>query len=149
MNRNWILVADSSRARIFECDRRWRDLQLLHEEDYPRGRAHEGDLVTDNGAEVMQSAGSGQRRTTGPEVSASEHESELFARALADRMREGRLEGEYESLVMVAAPEFLGQLRTALDDHTRRSVSHEIDKNLTQHTPEETAEILDKAINGD
>ena len=147
MERIWILVADSAHARLYLRGRRWEQLEQLEEHEHPEGRAHEGDLVSDQGAAVIQRGGQGQRRSSQPEVSATEHEAQVFARELAERLRRGRVGQEMDALVLVAAPHFLGLLRTTLDDQTRKCVIHEIDKDLTGHDTDKVAELLDKHLN--
>ncbi|MEJ2530312.1 MAG: host attachment protein [Halioglobus sp.] len=147
MERIWILVADSAHARLYLRGRRWDQLEQLEEHEHPEGRAHEGDLVSDHGASVIQRGGQGQRRSSQPEVSATEHEAQVFARELAERLSKGRVGQEMDALVLVAAPHFLGLLRTMLDDQTRKCVIHEIDKDVTQHDTEKVAELLDKHLN--
>ncbi len=146
MERTWILVADSARARLYLRDRRWDQLDQLEELEHPEGRAHEGDLVTDQGTAVIQRGGQGQRRSSQPEVSATEHEAQVFAHQLAGHLRKGRVEHEMDSLVVVAPPHFLGLLRAALDDQTRKCVLHEIDKDLTQYDAEKVGELLQKHL---
>jgi hypothetical protein len=87
MERIWVLVADSARARLYLRGRQWDQLEQLEEHEHPEGRAHEGDLVSDQGTAVMQRGGQGQRRSSQPEVSATEHEARVFAHALAERLR--------------------------------------------------------------
>ena len=147
MERIWVLVADSARARLYLRGRQWDQLEQLEEHEHPEGRAHEGDLVSDQGTAVMQRGGQGQRRSSQPEVSATEHEARVFAHALAERLRKGRVEHEWDSLALVAAPHFLGLLRNTLDDQTRKCVVHEIDKDLTQYDAEKVGELLDKYLN--
>jgi protein required for attachment to host cells len=147
MERIWILVADSAGARLYLRGRRWDQLDQLAELEHPEGRAHEGDLVSDQGASVIQRGGQGQRRSSQPEVSATEHEAQVFAHELAARLRKGRVEQEMDALVLVAAPHFLGLLRAALDDQTRKCVIHEIDKDLNPHDTEKVGELLDKYLN--
>tara|TARA_R110002124_G_scaffold50117_7_gene146209 strand:+ start:2592 stop:3038 length:447 start_codon:yes stop_codon:yes gene_type:complete len=146
MGRIWILVADRAHARLYLRGKRWDQLEQLENHEHPQGRAHEGDLVTDEGAAVMQRGGQGQRRDTQPEVSATEHEAQVFAHELTDRLRQARLGQEMDSLVLVAAPNFLGLLRKALDDQTRKCVIHEIDKDLTQHDTGKVGELLHKYL---
>ena len=74
MATTWILAADRAQARLYRLHGRGKPLSLIEQFEHPEGRAHEGDLVTDSGAAVMQSGGQGQRRDTEPEVSATEHE---------------------------------------------------------------------------
>jgi protein required for attachment to host cells len=146
MERIWILVADSARAHLYLRGNRWDQLDPLEKHEHPEGRAHEGDLVSDQGTAVIQRGGQGQRRSSQPEVSATEHEAQVFAHELAGRLRKGRVEREMDSLVLVAAPHFLGLLREALDDQTRKCVVHEIDKDLTQYDTDKIGELLDKHL---
>lgn len=147
MAKIWILVADSAHARVFLRGKRWDQLEQLEEYEHPQGRAHEGDLVSDEGAAVIQRSGQGQRRDSQPEVSATEHEAQVFAHELTDRLRQARVGHKMDSLVLVAAPHFLGLLRKTLDDQTRKCVLHEIDKDLTQHDTQKVGELLGKYLN--
>jgi protein required for attachment to host cells len=51
---------------------------------------------------------------------------------LAERIEQGRARSEYEALILIAAPEFLGMLRHELSAPTARLVVKTIDKNLVQ-----------------
>ncbi|MCB1676475.1 MAG: host attachment protein [Halioglobus sp.] len=142
----WILTADRAQARLYRLRGRGKPLALLEQFEHPQGRAHEGDLVTDSGAAVMQSAGQGQRRETEPEVSATEHEAQVFAGQLAERLGRGRVEHEFDDLLLIAPPAFLGELRKALDRDTRRCVKHEIDKNLLQYSEEQLGRAVAQTL---
>lgn len=142
MPTTWILVANSAEARILEQRNRRGPLRVTGEFSNSSARAHEGDLVTDGGAAVLQRAGKGQRRYTEPEVSTKEHRAELFAAALADTLQKGRQANAYDKLMLVAAPDFLGKLRTKIDAATMRCVTCEVDKNLSDQTSDELASSL-------
>lgn len=126
----WYLVANQSTAKFFESTAASRAIHLMNEIEHKEGRLHEGDLVTGSKGAVFQSAGQGQQRATEPEVSATEHEAEKFAGELAGDLYKARLDGRFNKLVLVAAPSFLGQLRSALDKTTASLVVKEVDKNL-------------------
>lgn len=142
MANTWIMVANGAEAQILESAKRGNDLKVHACYVNPEGRAHEGDLVTDKGAAVLQRMGQGQRRYTGPQVSAREHSGDLFARQLADALLQGRISNSYGDLVLVASPGLLGKLRAALDEATKRCVRLEIDKNLAQLSPDELNRFL-------
>ncbi|MCB1679021.1 MAG: host attachment protein [Halioglobus sp.] len=146
MATTWILAADRAQARLYRLHGRGKPLSLIEQFEHPEGRAHEGDLVTDSGAAVMQSGGQGQRRDTEPEVSATEHEAQVFAGQLAQRLSRGRVERAFESLVLIAPPAFLGVLRKALDRDTRRCVKHEIDKNLLQYSDQKLGQVISQTL---
>ena len=126
----YIVVADAARARIFT-----RDALNLTEHDslvHAAGRLHEGDLITDRrGADVHES-GSTSARSSGEEGAASQHENELFAKEVAQRLYGARVDNSMEKLIMVAPPKFLGLLREKLDNTTQKLIIHTLSKDLSK-----------------
>jgi len=70
------------------------------------------------------------------------HEAELFAKRIADRLELVRAKGEWEQLILIATPEFLGVLRQQLSAKVAKLVSKTIDKNLVQKTEAEIRQYL-------
>ena len=130
----YIVVADASRARFFtrEGEQLVEQEPLLH----PEGRLHEGDLVTDRGADVHESTAT-TARSTHEADKAKKHETEVFAKRVADRLYHERVENRLGTLIIVAAPTFLGVLRDKLDDSTNRLVTHALNKDLAESGVEE------------
>ena len=46
-------------------------------------------------------------------------------------MHRGLVDAEFEHIVLIATPSFLGHLRAALSDPVRRAVLHEMAKDVT------------------
>ena len=73
-------------------------------------------------------------------------EKTRFAHQLAEQLKEDLARGAYERLILVAPPQFLGDLRKALDEHVGATVSAEIDKDLAgvplQEVEQEIANVL-------
>ncbi|CAM3805501.1 host attachment protein [Vreelandella rituensis] len=135
----YIVVADAARARIFT-----RDALTVTEKEslvHAEGRLHEGDLVTDRGADVSESMGPGSRSSY-PEGIASKHEAKVFAKQIADRLYQARVENRMEKLILVAPPKFLGLLRDELDNSTRKLVLHTLSKDLSKAPLEEIKEAV-------
>ena len=125
----YIVVADAARARILT-----RDALTVTEMEslvHAEGRLHEGDLVTDRGADVKESMGPGSRSSY-PEGIASKHEAKVFAKQIADRLYQARVENRMEKLILVAPPKFLGLLRDELDNPTQKLVIHSLSKDLSK-----------------
>lgn len=126
----YIVVADAARARIFT-----RDALTLEEQEslvHAEGRLHEGDLITDRrGADVHESMSSSSR-SSGEEGSASQHENELFAKEVAQRLYSARTDNQISKLVLVAPPKFLGLLREKIDATTQKLIIHTLSKDLTK-----------------
>jgi len=128
-------VADSGSARIFTTDSPTSELVEREDFAHSEARVKEGRLVSDRKGQTISSGG--RRHSFSSEVAPQEAESRAFARFLANRLRGARADGDLDRLVLVAAPEFLGKLRTALDDETRKHVESELSLNLTALTPKE------------
>ena len=142
MMTTWILVSNQTHGLLFSREGSSSDISLLKRFENPTGRAHEGDLVTGSKGEVFQRAAQGQRRATEAEVSAKDHNAQVFAGSLAREMRDGRVSDAYEQLVLVAAPGFLGELRNALDEPTAKCIVQEEAKNLAQQSLDEIETAL-------
>jgi len=135
MQRTWILVAESSRAKLYSAKNRKAPLSELETLVYPNGRMHEGDLVSDHPGSDGGSVGQG-RRVMDDKVTAREQERIDFAKLLAGRLNGARKEGEFNDLILVAPPGFLGVLRDNLSKEVSAMVSHQVDKNLVQQPVE-------------
>jgi protein required for attachment to host cells len=144
MSRTWILVAESSRAKLYAADGNLAPLSELEDLVHPAGRMHEGDLVSDRPGNDGGSLGQG-RHIMEDKVSAREHEKIEFARQLAERLDVGCNDGAFERLVLIAPPEFLGVLRDRLSKKVLDRVYKQIDKNLVQKPAEVVREHLSQA----
>ncbi|KAA0010815.1 host attachment protein [Billgrantia pellis] len=125
----YIVVADAARARVFT-----RDARKLEEKEnlvHSEGRLHEGDLVTGTTGSVDESTSHTRRASRGDSV-ALDHEAELFAKEIAQRLYQARVGNDMEKLILVAPPRFLGVLRDKLDAPTSKLVLHSVDKDLTK-----------------
>jgi protein required for attachment to host cells len=60
-----------------------------------------------------------------------------FAKQISKHLDQARSSNQFKQLLIVAAPAFLGTLRNHLTDQTKKLVSIEMDKNLTQQKAEE------------
>ncbi|MBO9662870.1 host attachment protein [Dokdonella sp.] len=139
MSKIWILVADSSRARLFSGNAD-RSLREIENRLNPDGRAQDRELVSDRASRMP--AMSGRPRGALEASSAEDHVTEQFARALRDVLERGRTSGAYDRLALIAPPEFLGVLRATAGDQVSRHVIVEIDKNLTERTAAEIGSYL-------
>ncbi len=140
--KTWVLVADSSRARllILEKDRSLREVEaFVCAED----RLQEQALTSDRPGRSFDSRGGGRHNM---EPGTSQHEQVVieFAKELAGRLNALRTAGETEKVVLIAAPAFLGHLRSKLNDQTEKLVALSIDKDLTQQSLPQIAEHIPK-----
>jgi len=141
MSNYWILVAESSRAKIYAAEGKRAPLTEIEDFAHPQGRLHEGDLVSDSPGSDGGSVGQG-RHVLDDETNARKQEAIVFARELANHLNTERNKGSFKSLVIIAPPTFLGLLRDHLSSEVMDIVSQQIDKNLIHKSAEEIQQWL-------
>ena len=137
----WVLVADSGRSRLFSWTSPKGDLAELEDTVNPAARLHEGELTSDKPGSGHESHGHGQHPKA-PEQSARAKSSQDFARELGHRLKDALNKHEYERLVLISPPEFLGILRAELDSDVCHIVAEVIGLDLTKHTVDEITKRL-------
>lgn len=136
MHKTWVLVADAGAARIFAAPTPTGALQEINGFANPEGRLPARELTSDLPGRAYDSAGTG-RHAMENQVGPRKQAAIEFARLLAAHLAQARARGELQRLIVCAPPEFLGLLRQALDDGTRRLVADEHALDLVKMTPEE------------
>jgi protein required for attachment to host cells len=120
----WIIVADSGRARIFSSSSHAAPLEELEDIVHDNGQVGEEELC-----EWLDAQGNG---ATGFDTLSEpkHHDAEVFARLLADRLENGRVNLEFNKLLLIATAEFLAQLQQVLNKHLLDMVCHIVEKDL-------------------
>jgi protein required for attachment to host cells len=126
----WVLVADSSRARVFEVTREDPTLREIAAFTNPEGRIAQRELRHDRLPRVNESMGHA-RHAIEPHTSLKQKITDRFVRTLRDELDRGHAAHRYKNLVLVAAPRFMGALHGALDDSLQKCVVAEVRHNLT------------------
>ena len=144
----WILISDSSRARLYSLGALNKPMVLREEFDHAASRAKEHDLVTDKPGRMSQSTagsahpGHGSRSSMDPGTSAKEMEHERFARTLTDELNAQFNQNAYARLIVAANPEFLGILRELLSDQVKKNLITSLNKDYTHLAVKELQEHL-------
>lgn len=131
MKSTWIIVAESARARIFTVSEIGGKFQEVADLSHPESRLHDRELSSDLPGRTFDSHGDGRHameQATGPQ----EQEAQAFATEITRQIDRGQREGNFDSLVLVAPPKFLGRLRSELSKSARNAVIGELDKNLVE-----------------
>lgn len=136
MTKIWILIANSGNATLFTADSPTASLSELMTFDNPDARVKQLELSSDRPGRSFDSHGEG-RHAMATEVEPKEQEQIRFAKLIVDRLEQGRVENAFERLVVVAAPAFLGLLRTNFNAPLSSLLSLEIDKDYTSLRPDE------------
>ena len=127
----WVVVADSARARIFEWTGRNVSLNELIDLTNSQARLREQALTSDRPGMAFGSHGQSRRRM---QNSKSEVDNSVvaFARDIAAELKTGLDQHSYERFVLMAAPEFLGQLRAQLDAQVGKRLVESVSVNLAK-----------------
>jgi protein required for attachment to host cells len=134
-----IVVADGSEALFYDAYSYRGPLQLASRLTDPNVRLHDRDLVSDRPGRKPDRGplrkNGASSHATGGEDSPRKHETQVFARRVAEELdRTSRTDG-FERVVVMAGPSFLGLLRAELSAALRAKVVAEIPKDLV-HQPE-------------
>jgi len=133
MRKTWVIVADNSRARIFTAETPSSALIEVDSIVHPEARMHDRDITSDLPGRGSGTGGS--RHSYETETDAKQYENVNFAKRIAGFLDDARKSDKFKQLIIVAAPALLGNLRSGLNDQTRKMVSLELDKNLSQLNP--------------
>jgi protein required for attachment to host cells len=146
MANTWVLVADSSRARIFAADSPTSALTEFRTMVNPLGRQHEQDMTSD--LPGSQAGHDGRHHAVSGETDPKKTEAINFAKSISDYLEESISKHGYTKLVVVAAPAFLGLLREHMTPESIRRVTLELNKDLTQHSTDDIRQHLPKRLPG-
>ena len=146
MSYTWVVVADSTRARIFDAESSSAALFEVEGLTSPEGRMHDRDITSDLPGRSFDRNTGGGRHAMEPPTDPKEELAIEFARTIARHLDASRVKRDYEQLVIVAAPAFLGLLREQLNATCRKLVAFELNKNLVQQTADEIRSHLPKLL---
>ena len=144
MKSNLVVVADGSRARMFTIDSPKLPLQEIESVVHPEGRLHEQDLTSDLPGKRLGSGdgGHGYESKTRPK----QQQIINFAKRVADYLDIARKANKFYNILIVAAPELLGELRKQMSAETTKMVVFELAKDLTQHSAGDIRARLPKLL---
>ena len=124
----WVLVADGEKALILENhgDAEFPNLQVRRKEEHDNPKAI--DQAANRPGRMADSQGN---KSAFQDTDWHELEKDRFARDLADLLYESAHKKLFERLVIVAAPNVLGELRKTLHQEVTDKVVAEVPKTLT------------------
>jgi protein required for attachment to host cells len=143
----WFLIGDAGHARLLSAA--WngahaRDLSLVSEHTHPESRARVHDLVSDDRGRKPGSS-SVMHPGLDPKNDAKEHTAWRFAHELAELLEAQAVAHQYDALVLIAPPHFLGLLKSELGPHAThrlRTTMHKDYAWLDEHTLEHRIDEL-------
>lgn len=142
---NWVVVADSANARVYSqpAHKRHEPMTLKHELAHSDSKKRDAELVADRPGHYHKGEG-GPRGAYAPHSDPKAVEIDTFARELANLLEDGRLQNQYQQLVLFAEPHFYGLIGKHLNSHVKERVKQVIQKDYMHLTEPE----LRAALNG-
>jgi protein required for attachment to host cells len=137
MSKTWVLVADSSAAKIFKIDDGGA-LQEVADLVHSESRMHEQNVSSD--LPGSNAGGGSSKHGFESQTGIKEHEAVNFAHEISEQLDAGRNNGQFNQLIVAAAPAFLGVLRETINPNTNKLITHEINKDLVKLS---AAQIMD------
>jgi protein required for attachment to host cells len=140
--KTWALVADGANARIL------KDVNIANIGEEVTLAAEVkplGEIMADRAGRSFSSTGA---RRSGMELHSDpvRDNERAFASEIADRLAEHLGNGDFNELLVFAAPQTLGDLRDALPTPVKHSIVTEVDKNLTKLPRKQLWEAVRKQL---
>lgn len=141
----WVVVADASRAVIYSRERRRSPLvqSLVVENEASRKKA--GELLADKGGRSFDSHGEGRHTMAKEETGPKRQAALAFAKEIAGFISQATQVGNCKEFGVIAAPKFLGLLRTEMSSGHSVMPSFEIDKNVVTHDAADISDLIERS----
>lgn len=142
----WVVIATSSYAEIYSINNSGMEIKKVHFLDFPDGRKKSGEIDSDKPGRNY-AKGSSTRHAYSPHDSDHQHQQKVLASKIAEVLRKDHAENAFENLILIAPPEFLGELRPALTKAVRECVRKELTKTISSDlAPKDRMEMLIKML---
>jgi protein required for attachment to host cells len=136
-----VVVADGAKMLFFRNEGDAEYLKLEVEQKREQDNLADRDLKTDDRGRTFDSSG-GAGRSAYEETDFHQLEEDRFAAETAEELKRRALNKEFESLIIVAPPKTLGELRKHYHKEVEKRLTGEVAKDLTGHTVEAIEKIL-------
>ena len=137
--RTWILIADAQNARALASIGPASTLEPVPGMGRTNALPKTSDIMSDRQGRSFESSG-GTRHPMESRTDPREQLKVRFAEDLVQALDAQHAAGAFDRLVMVAPPQFLGELRAALTPRLKAALHGDVDKDLTK--------VPDKEIRG-
>ena len=137
----WILIADSSRARIFTAENSVAELVEIENLNHSEDGVLDQDLISEPLGKSKENDSAGGHVYMG-EMDPKEQENIHFAKRIAQHLCHELNLNKFENLFVVASPAFLGTLRHACSHQLKKHIAFSLNKNVVTKTPEQIRSYL-------
>lgn len=130
----WVLVAERSRARLFELESPTSPLRELKDWADAQARLQVRTYETTEAPGRSFDSWGVQRHAMEPRTEPKQKEARRFAAELAHFLRDEHARNRFDRLILVAPPTMLGLLHETMEDTLSTSVIAEVEKSLVKRS---------------
>ena len=141
----WVVVADESKAVFYTREMRRSPMQEAFTLDNAIAREKMADIISDAGGRSFDSGGQGRHAMIKENGGPKQQATAAFAKEIAAQLHKAHHHGAYREFAVVAAPRFLGVLRSALESAGNLEPHVEVDKEVVNRDPDFVAKLVDEA----
>ena len=136
MDKEWVVLANASRARVCSRDPRDGALSELDDLVYPQARQAGREIGGSRAGRVEKDLGPAGHGTTllSPHTELRQKQATEFARQIVGHIDDALAQRRCESWVLVAGTPFLGELRRALTPAASRALRCSLASDLTSYS---------------
>jgi protein required for attachment to host cells len=138
---SFVVVADGAKMLFFRNEGDAEFLKLEVERKREQEDRADRDWKTDEPGRTFDASG-GAGRSAYEETDFHQLEEDRFAAETAELLKKRALRNDFESLIIVAPPKTLGELRKHYHKEVEKRLAGEIAKDLTGHPVEEIEKII-------
>ncbi len=135
----WICVADAGHLRILRSNGPGTPIERIVQEEHARDG---GKDFADRPGRALESSGDGSRHAMQPHEDPVRRDKRDTAAEIGKRLSDHAQKQDFQRLILVAPPQFMGDLRKHLSPAASEAVIAEIDKDLTGESDAEIRERL-------
>ena len=146
MKKVWLVAANKSLARVFQSSGTNSGLKPVEEFHCEDARLPTRAFRRDKKFRVFEHF-SMHRHSMGGDHQENKDLLRQFSRQIAEFLMLNRKNHRFDFLVLVAAPEVLGEIRKNLDEHTAACLIEGVDKNPREFDEKDLLRLSSEAIN--
>ncbi|MFC1778426.1 host attachment protein [Pseudomonadota bacterium] len=145
MIKTWILVANQAEAQVYSSKQLSGSLMLIKTLTHEEGTAHTRDLISDAPGRAYNRTGPG-RHGMEPDTGVKEEGRRRFVKEMIELLENAHLKGDFNQLIILAAPAVLGVIRKTLTGGLARIVIKEVPKDVIGQSMDKIQGQLQRAF---
>ena len=125
-----VVVADEANATFYTRDKLYSPLQKWRSLSNEAARLKVGEMLADRGGRSFDSHGEGRHTMAREKSGPKDQVATVFAREIAETVSDAMQRGDCAGFALVAAPRFLGKLRSEISTLVKTEPYTTIDKDV-------------------